>query len=131
MLTRLSPTQPGPGGAPAGVPVYAPVLRASDSCHDVESVRPAVVARPAGPWASGVFHLDPDMVLVDFSTEGELAAVAGGAVQHRIGGELRRDQNRIGGAGAVAEQFGERGPGVPDLGGVGGVGAGVAARARC
>jgi hypothetical protein len=114
-----------------GAAVYAPVLRADDSCNDVESVRAAVVARPAVPWASGVFHLDPDVVLMDFGAKGELAAAAGGAVQHRIGDELRRDQERIVGARTAPERFGERSPGVPDLDGLGGEGAGVAARARC
>jgi hypothetical protein len=35
-------------------------------------VRAGVVARPAVPWASGVFHLDPDVVLADFGTKGQL-----------------------------------------------------------
>jgi len=126
---RFSLAEPGPGDAPAGVPVHAPVPRAGDRIHDVESVRTAVIARRIAPRASGVFYFDPDVVLVDFGAEGEFAAVARGAVQDGIGGELRGDQDRVVGQRAVAEQFGERGPGLPDLGGVGGVGARVAAGA--
>src|ERR1022692_1134578 len=129
MVTCLSPAEHGPGDAPAGVAVDAPVLRAGDCCHDVESVGAAVFAGAGAPWASGVCYFDPDVVRVDFGAEGEFAAVAGGAVQDRVGGVLRRDQDGIVGARAVAEQGGERGPGVPDLGGVSGVGTGVAARA--
>ena len=67
---RLSLAEPGPGGAPVGVPVRAPVLRAGDRFHDVESVRAAVIARAAVPRASGVFHFDSDVVLVDFGASG-------------------------------------------------------------
>lgn len=130
MVTCLSPAEHGPGDAPAGVAVDAPVLRAGDRCHDIESVRAAVVARRGTPWTSGVCYLDPDVIRVDFGAEGEVAAVAGGAVQDGVGGVLRRDQDGIVGARAVAEQGGERDPGVPDLGGVSGEGAGVVARAR-
>ena len=127
-----SPAEPGPGGAPAGVAVEAPVRRTRDGVHDVESVGAAVIVRADGPpRAAGVFHFDPDVVLVDFGAEDELAAVAGRAVHDGIGGKFRRDQDRIVGSGAAAEEFGERGPGVPDLDGLGGVGTGVAAHARC
>jgi hypothetical protein len=51
MVMRFSPAEPGPGDAPAGVPVHAPVPRA------------------------GVFHLDPEVVGVDLGAERELAAV--------------------------------------------------------
>ena len=124
MVMRFSFAEPGPGDAPAGVPVHAPVLRAGDCFYDIESVGAAVIARTALPWASGVFYFDPDVVLVYFGAEGEFAAVAGGAVHNRVGGELRADQDRVVGAWAAAEQGGERGAGVPDLGGVSGVGAG-------
>ncbi len=85
MVTRFSSAEPGPGSAPAGVPGHAPVLRASDCFHDIESVGTAVFARPGVPWAAGVFYFDPDVVQVDFGTEGEFAAVAGGAVHDGIG----------------------------------------------
>jgi len=91
MGMHLSPAEHGPGDAPAGVPVDAPVLRAGDGFHDVESVRAAVFARPGVPRAAGIFYFDPDVIKVDFGTEDEVAAVAGGAVQHGIGGVLRRD----------------------------------------
>src|ERR1017187_2767742 len=88
MVTCLSPAEHGPGDAPAGVPVDAPVLQAGDCCHDVESVGATVFAGAGTPWASGVFYFDPDVVLVEFGAEGEVAAAAGGAVQDGIAGEL-------------------------------------------
>ncbi len=129
MVMRFSFAEPGPGGAPVGVAVYAPVLRACDCCHDIESVGATVIARSETPWTAGVFYFDPDVTLVEFGAEGELAAVAGGAVQDGIGGELRGDQDRVVGQRAAVKQRGERGPRVPDLGGVSGVGAGITARA--
>ena len=75
MLTRVSPAEPGPGDAPAGVPVHAPVPRAGDGLHHVEPVRAAVVARSGMPRAAGVFHLDPEVVGVDLGAERELAGL--------------------------------------------------------
>jgi hypothetical protein len=130
MVMYLSPAECGPGDTTAGVPIDAPVLRASDGGHDVESVRSPVIARAAKPRASGVFYLNPDVVLTDFGAEGEFPTVAGGAVYNGIGGVLRGDQNRVVGPRAAAEYDGERGPCLPDLCGLGRVAAGVAARAR-
>src|SRR2546430_16443279 len=56
---RVSPTEPGPGDAPVGVPVDAPVPRPGNRGHDIEPVRPPVIARPAPPRPSGVLHLAP------------------------------------------------------------------------
>src|SRR5580693_7321503 len=80
-----SPAQSGPGDAPAGVPVDAPFSGAGDRGHDIEAVRPAVVARPVPPRASGVLHLDPEAVRADFGAQGDRAAIAGGAVQDGVG----------------------------------------------
>jgi hypothetical protein len=52
-------------------------------------------ARPVTPRPPGVLHLDPEAVLADFGAQGERAAVPGGAVQDRVGGELRGDQDRL------------------------------------
>src|SRR5260370_40680568 len=82
MVMCLSPVEHGPGGAPAGVPVDAPVLGAGDCCHDVESVGAAVFAGAGAPWAAGLFYRDPDVVRVDFGTENECGAIAGSALQH-------------------------------------------------
>ena len=127
---RISPAEPGPGDAPAGVPVDSPVPRPGDRRHDIEPVRPPVVARPVTPRPSGVLHLDPEAVLADFGAQGERAAVPGGAVQDRIGGELRGDQDRLVGPRAAAQPPGQCGPREPDLPGFGGVGSGVTAGAR-
>ncbi len=62
-----SPSEPGPGDAPAGVPVHSPVPRPGDRRHDIEPVRPPVVAQPVTPRPSVVLHLDPDAVLAEFS----------------------------------------------------------------
>lgn len=120
----------GPGCAPADVAIYAPVLRAGECLYDIESVRAVVFARPGAPWTAGVCYFDPDVVRVDFGAESEVAAIARGAVQDGIGGELAGDQDRVIGARTAVEQCGKRGPGVTDLGGVGGEGAGVVAGAR-
>src|SRR6266699_2745085 len=80
-VTRVSPTEPGPGDTPAGVPVDAPVPRPCDRRHDIEPVRPPVILRPITPRPSGVLHLDPDVVPQDFGAPGERAAVPGSAVQ--------------------------------------------------
>src|SRR5260370_38752124 len=77
----ISPAEPGPGHAPAAVPIDTPVLWAGDRGHDIESVRVAVIARPAAPRASGVLYLDPEAVPADFGAQGERAAGPGGAVQ--------------------------------------------------
>ena len=63
---RISPTEPGPGDSPAVVPVDAPVPRPGDRRHDIEPVRPPVVARPVTPRSPGVLHLDPEVLLADF-----------------------------------------------------------------
>lgn len=88
IVIRFSFAECGPGDAPAGVPVDAPVPRAGDCFHDVEPVGTAVFARLGAPWAAGVCYFDPDLVRVDFGAEDEFAAVTGGAVQDGIGGEL-------------------------------------------
>jgi len=66
MVMRFSFVELGPGDAPVGVLVHAPVVRAGDGFHDVQSVRAAVIARAAAPWASGVCYFDPEVVRVDF-----------------------------------------------------------------
>jgi hypothetical protein len=83
-VIRVSPAEPSPGDTPAGVPVDAPVSRPGDRRHDIESVRPSVVAQPITPRASAVFHLDPEAILADFSAQGKCAALPGGAVQHGV-----------------------------------------------
>jgi hypothetical protein len=48
-VIRTSPAEPGPGDAPAGIPVHSPVPRPGHRRHDIEPVRPPVVVRPAAP----------------------------------------------------------------------------------
>jgi hypothetical protein len=59
---RTSPAEPGPGDAPAGIPVHSPVPRPGDRRHDIEPVRPPVVVPPVTPRPSAVLHLDPEAV---------------------------------------------------------------------
>jgi hypothetical protein len=94
-VIRISPAEPSPGDAPAGIPVHSPVPRPGNRRHDIEPVRPPVVARPVTPRPSAVLHLDPEAVPADLGAQGERAAAARGAVQDGVGGELRRDQNRL------------------------------------
>ena len=61
-VMRVSPAEPSPGDPPAGVPVHSPVPRPGDRRHDIEPVRPPVVAQPVTPRPSGVLHLDPEAV---------------------------------------------------------------------
>src|SRR5207244_4122770 len=96
----------------------------------IEPVRAAVVVRPVTPRPSCVLHLDPETVLADLGAQGERTAVPGGAVQDRVSGELRRDQDRIVSPRAVAQPHGERGPREPNLPGFGGIGSSVTAGAR-
>jgi hypothetical protein len=84
----VSPAENGPGDTPADIAVNAPVLRARDCGHYVESVGTVVRAWADAPWAAGVCYFDADIVLVDFGAEGEVAAVAGGAMQDGVGREL-------------------------------------------
>ena len=107
---RISPAEPGPGDAPAGIPVHSPVPRPGDRRHDIEPVRPPVVVRLVTPRPSGVLHLDPEAVLADLGAQGECAAVSRGAVQHGVGGELRGDQDRLVGLRAAAQPPGVFGP---------------------
>ena len=100
---RVSPAEPSPGDPPAGVPVHSPVPRSGDRRHDIEPVRPPVVAQPVTPRPSGVLHLAPEAVRMDLGAQGERAAVPGGAVQDRIGGELRGHQDRLVGLRAAAQ----------------------------
>ena len=82
---RVSPTEPGPGDTPAGIPVDAPVPWPGERGHDIEPVRPPIVVRPVTPRPSGVLHLDPEVLLADFGAHGERAPVPGGAVHNRVG----------------------------------------------
>src|SRR5207253_2605725 len=77
-VTRVSPTEPGPGDTPAVVPVDSPVPYPCDRRHDIEPVRPPVVTWPVTPRPSGVLHLDPEAILADLGAQGERAAVPGG-----------------------------------------------------
>ena len=77
-----SPAQSGPGDAPTGVPVDAPVSRPGDRRHDIEPMRPPVVTGPVTPRPSGILHLDPDAILADFGAQGEHTPVPGGAVHN-------------------------------------------------
>src|SRR6266568_6608756 len=84
----FSLAEPGPGDAPADVPVDSPVPRPGDRRHDIEPMRPPVIAPPVAeqpftPRASAVFHLDPEAVPADFGAQGERATVPGGAVKDR------------------------------------------------
>src|SRR5690348_3211668 len=128
MCTSLA--EPSPSNTPAGVPLDAPVPRPGDRRHDIEPVRPPVVARPVTPQPPGVLHLDPNAVLTDLGAQDERAAVPGGAVQDRVGGELRGDQDRLVGPRTAAQPPGQRGPRDPDLPGFGRVGSGMTADAR-
>ena len=71
---HISPAEPSPGDAPAVVPVHSPVPRPGDRRHDIESVRPPVVARPVTPRPSAVLHLDPEAVPADLGAQGERTA---------------------------------------------------------
>src|SRR5437899_3200252 len=112
---RVSPAEPGPGDAPASVPVDTPIPRPGDRRHDIEPVRPPVVAQPVTPRPPGVLHLDPEAVLADFGAQGERAAVPGGTVQDGVRSELRGDQDRLVDLRAAAQPPGQRGPREPDL----------------
>ena len=112
---HISPAEPSPGDAPAGVPVHSPVPGPGDCRHDIESVRPPVVARPVTPRPSAVLHLDPEAVPADFGAQYERTAMPGGAVQDGVGGELRCDQNRLVGPRAAAQPPGQRRPRDSDL----------------
>src|SRR6478672_13804021 len=92
---RISPAEPGPGDTSAGIPIDAPVPRPCDRRHDIEPVRPPVVARPVTPRPPGVLHLDPEVLLADFGAHSECAPVPGGAVHNRVSHELRGDQDRL------------------------------------
>src|SRR5438874_6150264 len=94
-VTRVSPTEPGPGDTPAVVPVDSPVPYPCDRRHDIEPVRPPVVTWPVTPRPSGVLHLDPEAILADLGAQGERAAVPGGTEQDAVGGELRGDQDHL------------------------------------
>ena len=70
-------------------------------------MRPPVAARPVTPRPSAVLHLDPEAVPADLGAQCERAAAARGAMQHGVGGQLRRDQDRLVGLRAAAQPPGE------------------------
>jgi hypothetical protein len=72
---RISPAEPGPGNAPAVVSADAPVSRPGNRRHDIEPVRPPVIAHPATPRPSAVLHLDPEAVRMDLGAQAERTAV--------------------------------------------------------
>jgi hypothetical protein len=69
--------------AAAGGGLGAPAVWAGEGLDHVQAVR-AAVGLPAAPRTAGVFGLDPDMVWVQFSADGEVSSPAAG-VQDRVG----------------------------------------------
>ena len=62
-----------------------------------------------GPYRV-MYVIDPEAVRMDLGAQCERAAAARGAVQDRVGGELRGDQDRLVGPRAAAQPPGQRGP---------------------